>query len=317
MSAGTLSQISFGLESSWGTAVVPNKSITVRPGDGIQTNNDVQFIPGIKAQLAKNVSSFKGAARHEGSYEVDFVPGVVGYLLKSVFGSCVSAVKGGETIVYNHTLTENEVKPSLTIEQAVGEIVRRYNGAIVNSFKLSSAKGESVMAAFGIQAKGQASASKISASYETIRPFNFADMLTTNGFLINSVAFDEIESFELEYKNNHGFVHTMGSNDAAFNHANPSEVSGKFDLYMNSDSAAKYTDYLNKTDLPLDFAFTGDAIGVSSNYKFTIAIPKATFKAANYPVTDSYNIVSVEFEGISNNNNLISAVLTNLTANYN
>lgn len=57
MSAGVLSAISLGLESTWGTAVVPNKSLAVRPGDGIQTDNDLQFVDEIKNQLVKHDES--------------------------------------------------------------------------------------------------------------------------------------------------------------------------------------------------------------------------------------------------------------------
>lgn len=317
MSAGILSQISLGLESTWGTPVVPNKSLAVRPGDGIQTDNDVQFVSSIKAQLAKNASSFKGAVKHEGEYEFDFIPGVIGYFLKSVFGQVSSALKGGESVVYEHTYSELETKPSLTIEQAVGDIVRRYAGAIATGLKLSCKTGETLVGNVAFKAKSSASATKITPTYEIIRPLNFID-LGAIGFKIGGVSFDEVENIEVEYKNNIEFLHVLGSNDPYFNYAKASEVVGKFDLYLNSDSAAKYTDYLNKTDTALDIAFTGDLIGISSNYKLAINIPKVTFKASSYPVTDDYNLLTVEFEGIYDTatSKLLSAVLTNLTVNY-
>src|SRR4051794_18166643 len=177
MSAGVISQISFGQETTWGTPVTPNKSIAVHAGDGIKTDNDVQFIQSIKAQLAKNSSSFKGAAKHEGEYEFDFIPGVVGSLLKSAFGSVSSVAKSAPNAsVYDHTFTESEAKPSLTIEQAVGDIVRRYAGAIVHSLKFSVDAGGALVCTAGIVAKANASASKITPTYETIRAFNFADL---------------------------------------------------------------------------------------------------------------------------------------------
>ncbi len=318
MSAGPLNQISFGLETTWGTAVTPNKSIAVRPGDGIQTDIDLQLLSQIKAQLAKNYDSIKGAQKHEGEYEFDFIPGVAGYLLKSVFGGLSSALKGGETTVYEHTYSEAETKPSLTIEQAVGEITRRYAGAIVSSFKLACKAGDVLIATAGVKAKASATATKITPSYETIRAFNFAD-IGASGFKLGGVAFDEIESIELEYRNNLEMKHVMGSNDPTFNFVKGSEVSGKFDLYLNSDSAAKFTDYLNKTTQSLQLVFTGDAIGTASNYKLDITIPKAVFKVSSFPVREDYNLLSVEFEGIYDTatSKLISVVLTNLTANYN
>src|SRR3954468_2281785 len=117
MSAGVLGQVSIGLESTWGTAVVPNKSLAVQPGDGIQTDNDVQFRSAIKAQLAKNVTAFTGARTHEGEYEFDFIPNNIGYLFKSAFGTSTPVAKSApNAAVFDHTFTEAATKPSLTVE---------------------------------------------------------------------------------------------------------------------------------------------------------------------------------------------------------
>jgi len=319
MSAGILSQISFGLESSWGNAATPNKSLAIQPGDGIQTDIDVQLRGAIKGQLAKNVLSFKGKSKHEGDYEFDFIPGNVGYLLKSVFGNLSSVVKSGESIVYEHTYSESELKPSLTFEQAVDQIIRRYVGSIVTNFKLACKAGETLMATTSIKAKSQASATKTTITNETLRAFNFNDCVQASGFKIGGVAFNEVENFELEYKSNGQMMHTFGSSDPSFFYVKPSEISGKFDMYMDSATAAKYADYLNKTEQSLDIVFTGDSIGTASNYKLAISIPKVVFKPAKYPINDDYNLISFEFEGIYDltSAKLLSVILTNLTANYN
>lgn len=314
MSAGVLSQISLGLESAWGTPVVPNKSLAVRPGDGLQTDTDLQLVSSIKAQLAKNASSYKGAAKHEGEYEVDFIPGTIGYLLRSAFGSVASVAKGGDVTVYDHTFSEAESKPSLTVEQAVGDIVRRYAGSIVHSLKFSCSAGETLALTAGIKAKSSASATKIAAAYETIRPFTFADLTT---FSVGGQAYKP-RNFELSYTNNHELLHALGANDPQFNYAKGSEVSGKFELYLDATSAAEYADYLAKTDNALSIVFTGDSIGASSNYGLSLSVPKAAYKAATFPVTDDYNLLSVEFEGIydTGTSKLLTAVLTNLLTTY-
>src|SRR3712207_1397435 len=114
MAAGILSQVSFGQETNWGTQVTPNKSIAIHPGDGIQTDNDVQFPPFIKGQLAKNSTSFIGARKHEGDYELDVIPGNIGYLLKSAFSYVPSVAKAAPNpSVYDHPFTELVSKPSL------------------------------------------------------------------------------------------------------------------------------------------------------------------------------------------------------------
>ncbi len=319
MSAGVLNQIMFGPESTWGEAVIPTRGLEVQPGDGIQTDIDLQFVSGIAAKLAKNHASYKGKQKHEGEYEFDFIPVNVGYLLKSVFGSVSSVLKGGESTVYEHTFSEQESKPSLTIEQAVGDIVRRYAGAILTNIKLACTAGETLKATVGIKAKSNASASKTTFSGETIRPFNFNDCIQASGFKIGSAYYSQVENFELEYKNNGEMFHALGSNDPTFFYVKGSEVAGKFELYLDATTAARYADYLSKVEQALQIIFTGDAIGTNSNYKLDITIPKTVFKVANFPVAEYYNLLSVEFEGIYDaaTSKLILPILTNLTENYN
>jgi hypothetical protein len=318
MSAGILSQISFGLESTWGTAVTPNKSIAVQPGDGIQTDVDTQFRSAIKAQLAKNVTAFKGAQTHEGEYELDFVPANLGYLLKSAFGSVSSVAKSAPNAsVYDHTFTEVEAKPSLTVEQSIGEITRRYAGSIVHTLTFSCARGEVLSLTAGIRAKSSASATKISPAYETIRPLNFADAATVS---VGGTGYTGIQSFELTYTNNQNFLHAIGSsNDPQFNHVRGSEVTGTIEFYLDSNTAAEYTDYLNGTEQALVIGFTGDTIGTSSNYGLQLTVPRARYSTGSVPINDDYNALTVEFEGIYDTatSKLITPVLTNLLTNYN
>lgn len=317
MSAGVLSQISFGLESTWGTAVVPNKSLAVRPGDGLQANADPQFVQHIKAQLARNSHSFKGAATYEGEYEFEFIPGVAGYLLKSAFGGLNSATASGEAAVYDHTFSEAEAKPSLTVEQATGDVTRRYAGAIVNSLTFACSAGEALLLTAGMSAKSSASASKISPTYETVRPFNFAD-LGASGFDIGGTDFSPL-NFELAYNNNNQMLHALGANDPAFKYVQGSEVTGRFDLYLDSNAASEYADYLSQTDKALTITFTGDSIGSASNNKLVISVPKAKYTVANVPVTEDYNMVSVELTALYDTatSKQIEVILTNETADYN
>src|SRR5262245_11381691 len=142
MSAGILSAISFKKESTWGTAVVPDKSIAVRPTGGIAVKNDIQLIPAIKGQLQKNYNAIKGKVGYEGDYTLDAFADYIGYFLLSAHGTDTPATHSGESIVYDHPFTESVTKPSLTIEQAIAENVRRYAGAIVSGYKVSGKVGE-------------------------------------------------------------------------------------------------------------------------------------------------------------------------------
>lgn len=318
MSNGILSQVSIAPESTFGTAVTPTRTLAVHTGAGIQTNQDVQFPEAVNGIIAKNTTAFTGKRTHEGEYEMDVRPGFVGYLLRSLFGGCSSALKSGESVVYEHTLTESETKPSLTVEQSVGEITRRYAGAIPTSMKLSVKSGESLVGSFSLKAKTSASATKISPAIETVRPWNFADGLTASGLKIGGSAYTGVASIELQYSNNGDMFHALGAVDPASFYIKPSEVKGKIELYLDSTSAAKYTDYINGVEQSLQVTFTGDSIGTSSAYKLDITIPRARFTAASNEINNEYCMLSIEFEGIYDTatSKLISAVLTNLTSAY-
>src|SRR5438874_13285849 len=78
-----LNQISFKKESAWGTAVVPDKSLPVKPTGGIFTNQDIKLLQAIKNQLAKNYDAYAGMRKHEGDYGIDFFPDYPGYAILS------------------------------------------------------------------------------------------------------------------------------------------------------------------------------------------------------------------------------------------
>ncbi len=315
MGAGILNQISFKRETVWGTPVVPDKSIGVRFTGGIQTNQDVQLLSSITARLPKNYESMVGNRVHEGDYEFDLFPDYTGYFLLSALGSVVSALKGGETIVYEHTFTEVETKPSLTIEQAIGENVRRYAGSVAHVIKFAGAAGEVVVATASIKAKSQASATKITPAYTTVRPYNFADAIIK----IGGTSFSQVENFEIEYSNNIDFLHTLNNNDPQFRFVKGSEVKGKIEMFLDNATLAEYNNYLTKTEREIKLELTGDAIGVASNNKIVFTIHRAVLITAETPISEDFNLLTIEFEGLYDpvTAQLLSVALTNLLSNYN
>lgn len=317
MSAGVLNQLSFKKESTWGTAVVPDKSLPVHMTGGVQTDIDLQTVDNAMARLAKSGDAFIGNRVHEGEYEFDLFPDYTAYFLLSALGSVSSALKGGESVVYNHTISEAETKPSLTIEQVVGDNVRRYAGAIASGFKLSAKTGETAVISFPIKAKSQASATKISPTYLTNRPFNFADVAVK----IGGSGVVQVVSVELEYKNNIEFLHSLSqSNDAAYNYVKGSEVTGKIEMYLDNTTLTEYTKFLAKTNSTLDIELTGsETIGTGSNHKIAINVPKVFYSTGETEIGEDYNALTVEFTGVydTSASRLIQVVVTNLLANLN
>lgn len=314
MSAGILSQISLAKETTWGTAVVPTKSVPVDPSGGVNVKNNTQMLSAIKAQVAKNYDAIIGKRAYEGEYQFDAFADVLGYFLLSALGVDTPSLHAGETIVYDHLYSESVTKPSLTIEQAISENTRRFAGCITNSLKFEFKTGETVKVTASQVAKSQASSSAITPAYSTVPPFNFAQVAVK----IGGATIGEVESCELEYKTNLEMVYTVGSNDPQYYAAKGSEVSGKIEMYLDATSLTRLTNYLANTKESIEIVVTGASIGVAANNVLDILIPKAVYKTADQKVTEAHNMLSIEFDGVydTGSNKLLSVTLTNLVASY-
>lgn len=315
MNAGVLSAISFKKESTWGTAVVPDKSIAVRPAGGIEIKQNIQMIPAIQGRLQKYREAIKGKVAYEGDYTFDAFADYLGYFLLSAMGTDTPATHSGESIVFDHIFTESAAKPSLTIEQAVGENVRRYAGSIVHQLKVTSKVAAPVEIAASVMAKSQASATAISPAFTTVPSFDHTQVAVK----IGGSTIGQVESFELEYKNGIEMVYALGNASPSYNSiAGGSEVSFKMELYLDSTTITEMTNYINKTTQSLEFIATGAAIGSAANYLFDILLPKAVYTAAATKINDGHNLLEISGNGLfdTSTSKLIGITLTNLIASY-
>lgn len=315
MSAGIQSVISFVKETTWGTAVTPNKSIAVRPEGGITTKVDTQLIPAVKGLLAKNYNAIKGKTEHGGDFSFDLFADYVGHFLLSAHGSDSAATHSGESIVYDHTFSDSVTKPSYTIEQAIGENIRRYAGSIVSGYKIEGKPGEMIMFSPTIMAKTQASASAIAPAFTTVPAFNFAQAAVK----IGGSTIGEVESIEIEYKNGLEMVYGLGSNEPLYYSINGgAEVSVKIDLYLDSTSLTRFSNYLALTNEAIELILTGGSIGSAANYMLDYLIPKAYYTSGETKINDAHNLLSVQADGIYDTatSTLVKPILTNLVASY-
>jgi Phage tail tube protein len=294
MSAGTKNQLSFKRESTFGTAVTPDKFIPVHFGGGMNTDPQIKMLSSVKAQLAKNYDSVQGVNKHEGDYGMDLFPGYPGYFILSALGNVSSALKGGETVVYQHTLTEAVTKPSMTVEQVIGENIRRFAGTIIHSFKLSCKIGDVAVLDVKPMGKSQAyQATPITAAYETsVRAFNWKDFVIKVG----GVTLSQLIHWELEYKNDLEMVATFNnSNDPTFYCPKPSTVTGKLDFYLDATTLAELNKALSHTKTSLEIIGTQSEVtlGASSNPVFDLTLPKITYTKPDNKLQEGYNQCSL------------------------
>ncbi len=314
MSVGLLAAISYKKETTWGIAVVPDKSITVRPSGGMNIKENLALIPGVRGQLQKNLTAIKGKVSYEGNYSLDAFADHMAYLWLSAMGTDTPATHAGETIVYDHVFTETTPKPSLTIEQAQAEAVYRYAGCIVSQLKVTGKSGEMVEIEPSFMAKTQATSTAITPSFSTTPAFDHSQTVVK----IGGSAIGEVQSFELTYKNGLEMVYALGNVEPSYaSISGGSEVSGKIEAYLDATTLSRFTNYVAGTAESIEIICTGvGTIGSSSHYVLDITIPKAYYTAVQVPVTNSHNVLTIEFNGVYDTatSKLLGVTVTNLAA---
>jgi hypothetical protein len=316
MSSGLNNYIGIGKETTYGNPVAPTVFLPIKESDGIQIDKDIQFIEAIKSGVAgKNKGAFVGKVEYAGGYESDAYPQFLGHILRSVFGAVSSALESGESTVYRHTFTEALTKFSYTVEQKIGEIIKRFAGFIVKNIKIEGKAGEAVSVAFEGIGKSQADASESTPSYETSRPFNFADISSIKIGSTEVKAY--CEEFSVEYDNKLEGFYSMGSNELQSVYSKPSEVKGKLTLYLDDTTKAFLEDYIAKTQRTIEIKAEGDAIGTASKETLYLKVPKATMTAVTTKLGMEYNAMEIEFEGVVDaTDGLFTMYLINTLSSY-
>ncbi len=209
MSSGLQNYVGFGKETTFGTEVTPTVYLSLKESDGIQINQSIQMIEAIKNSAPKNKDAFIGKVELAGGFNADVYPQFIGHPLYSVLGTVGSALL--ETGVYKHTFTENLTKKSYTVEQKIGEIIKRYAGYMVKNLKIEAKVGETAGITFEGLAKSQSTNAGTTPVFETPRPFNFKDVTLVK---IGSVdVTGQCEELSLEYDNGIQGFYAMADNN--------------------------------------------------------------------------------------------------------
>ena len=316
MPVGILDQVSFGQESAVGSAVTPNVSVAVLPSDGIKMEQEPVGVEAINTQPGKNKDFVAGLREYNGSFALNAYPQALGYFLKSALGAVNSAAASGETVVYDHTFTESAVKPSLTVEQKTGDITNRFTGFIVSSLEFAFQAGEALKVTVTGKAMNHASATAITASYETTKVFDWTDIqsITLGGVDIKAA----VETLSLTYTNNLESFHGVSSQVPTQLYPQNSEVTGSIEAYLDSNLISQEAVFAAGTEQSLVITLTGDeTIGDASHNGMVITLPKVVLASYTVPLDTSYVKVSADLTaGVSSASGMISVVLTNAVASY-
>lgn len=313
---GLSNQVSVVKESVIGTPETPTFSFPILESDGVQAEQEAVGVGGINTSPAVNKDVVSGVTEYNGSFEMNAYPRALGYLLKSALGGSSSALSGSETLVYDHTFTDAVAKTSMTLEQKVGSIVRRFAGFIVSGITIEMTVANPIKVTFEGKAMKEASESAITASYETSKVFDWSDIasITIGGTDVKCA----LNSLTIEYRNNLNNFHALCDTDPSYLYTEGSEVSGSFSGTLTTAMASLRTVFLAKTVQEIVATIIGDeTIGDAGNNKLVLTMSKCYLNAFTTPLSLGYNSVDGEFIATEDaTNGLLKAVLTNLVASY-
>jgi hypothetical protein len=289
-----LNYIGLGKEATFGTPVSVDKYLKINESDGIHINNDTQFVEAIIAGVnAKNKEAFKGKVEITGGYQLPLTPQYPILVFYSAFGGLSTA--NLEAGVYKHTITEELTKPSLSVEQKIGEIVKKFAGFRTSGFSIEGKAGEMLALSFEGIAKSQSDTTETTPTYESHRVLNFADV---NYVKIGGVDFKgKVEKMSIKYKNELKPLYSLGSNTLQESYSKSSEISGKLTMYLDDVSKQVYDDMVAGQTRDIEILINGDTLG-STNHSIKIIIPKAIFESSELKISTNYNALDVDFQGI-------------------
>lgn len=314
--------IGFGKETVRGTAVAPAVWIP-----------KLDFSFDEKFETVKDESSFGVIATPndslivkkwaEGAFGGNLTDKSVGYILLALFGSVSSALKGGETVVYNHTFSEDQSAQHQALTIGVDDPNSDYQFALamIDSFEIKYERGKILSYTVNFKSKKGASAT-LTASYtaeNAFLPQHFAFKLADTLAGLDAAQAVKIKSLSLKVDKKLIFDDVLGSIEPNDICNTEFLINGSVDALFEDETTFK-TIALGDTAKAMRIDLTHTAtIGTSSNPKIKIDLAKVKFTdwSRNKPNNDLIS-QSVAFEAMHDLTTAKQAevVLTNLQAAY-
>lgn len=319
MSLSALNHIAFKQETTFGTAVVPNVSYPIESED-LHVEGGIGIHGPVQANRASSLQPYAQRKNYTGTISTFVYPEEFGWLLKGVLGAVSTAVVSGTAI--GHTFSVATDLPSFTFEKNAQVVNQRFAGTKLNSMTINYRNNEEVSVSLPVIAKTMATATAISPSWPTVRPFVAVDvsvkMAANKAALTGATADGDIENLTVTIANDLETKYGLnGSQDPNRIVPKRIKVSGSFDKYFNATT--ELDAFLARTQKALGIYCTGGNITGIYNNEFNLLLPDVRFTA--HPVPTGINdvvVCSVEFEAFYDvtNSQLIEAYLQNTTASY-
>ena len=210
MSGGESNYVHFGFESTFKGAATANKvfgeNVSIRSVD-LKNNVRRLFRLGSRSAMGHVAGKMEGAL----SLEFDINPNDP-WFLQGVIGTCTTS--GSATSAYWHTFVETNKPLSLTIENGISGVVRKYLGCIIGDCKISTAVGDepakcSLTVTYADEQMCSGTTTQIQSS-GAVMPFSYGDIQYPTGTSIANT-----ESVEMTITNTAALKWALGSRKAS------------------------------------------------------------------------------------------------------
>lgn len=310
--------LALGEETTFGTAVSPDTYIEILD-EKIENN--------LNAKLTEDTGNTRYGQRRSvtlaqevgGDISMNLYPDDCIHFIIGALGSVSSTTAAGETVVYEHTISQAATLKSYTLEVDRETDLVKWRGARIDSVKIEW-ENEIAKLTVSILAVDEETGSSYTPDNTTAIPFAFHTCEVQFGADLTAAAAASatpVASGKLSYNNNLEVQFASGAETA--HKINPKVATAELELKMFFDDTTQRDIYRNQTKKACIITFEGDSIGNAEKYRIKIKLAKINYSEHSV----SYEAGSLMEEDLkadgmydSSNSYMCQIVVTNLKSSY-
>jgi hypothetical protein len=270
----------FGIakETVFGTGVAPSAYPKFTSFSGGVKPNYVKSKSrlGNRASPVPVLDSLAGRAKVD--FEVD--PDNIGWFLKGLCGSEVSAVDGGGPLTYKHTFTPQNSAALPSFSLGLGNVVETFQalGAVLDTLNLDMSPKAIVTGGAEFVFREEGVLGGMTPSYTTLNPWVFSQM----GITVDGVTSADVRKVSLSAKNGvkDDDFRANGAGKLSSITASAFELTGTIDGIWTTETKALRDKMKTGVSVPVVITLTGAIIEAAKAYRLIITIPYAMFDSA-------------------------------------
>ena len=320
--------IGLGVETVRGTSVAPGVFIPGKTPAGVSVDVDKTLIKETRASKVSSQGSEITRISAGGNLEFNLRVSSIGYLLKSLLGSVISAVAGGESTVYDHTfgiLPNNPQHPSLTLALSKPGIQDyEYPLALVKTLEIRTPVNDLINATAGFIAQKENSHAAYSPVFVSndyyFRHQDVTIKLANNVAGLGAAVPIKVRDFKFTIDNKARFNQNVSELNPSDVLADIFNLEGEIQLDLTDTSFHDIFTSGSYKALQLKMVRSDIIIGATSNPAINITLPKVSFESFNEKrKIDDIVEQTIKFMAHYSLSDAmaIQALVTNEKANYN